>query len=67
MIGIDLKSGKNGQAPVLKLNSGYGLPAVGLGTYSLRGSTCVDTVCTALKGGYRLVDTASFYGNERDL
>lgn len=33
MSGIDLKNGKNGSAPVIRLNSGYDLPAVGLGTY----------------------------------
>ena len=67
MSGIDLKSGKNGAAPVIRLNSGYDLPAVGLGTYALHGSTCTNAVIAALKSGYRLIDTASFYGNEREV
>lgn len=67
MTGIDLSSGRNGKAPVVKLASGYDLPVVGLGTYALHGSTCVNAVRTALESGYRLIDTASFYGNEREV
>lgn len=67
MSGIDLSSGCNGKAPVVKLSSGYDLPVVGLGTYALHGSTCVNAVRTALENGYRLIDTASFYGNEREV
>ena len=67
MTGIDLSGGRNGKAPVVKLSSGYDLPVVGLGTYALHGSTCVNAVRTALESGYRLIDTASFYGNEREV
>lgn len=67
MSGIDLKNGKNGSAPVIRLNSGYDLPAVGLGTYALHGNTCTNAVTSAIKSGYRLIDTASFYGNEREV
>lgn len=42
-------------------------PAVGLGTYSLHGSTCTNAVRTAIENGYRLIDTASFYGNEKEV
>ena len=67
MTGTDLSGGRNGKAPVVKLSSGYDLPVVGLGTYALHGSTCVNAVRTALESGYRLIDTASFYGNEREV
>ena len=67
MSGIDLKNGKNGSAPVIRLNSGYNLPVVGLGTYALHGSTCTNAVITAIQSGYRLIDTASFYGNEWEV
>ena len=67
MTGIDLSCGRNGKAPVVKLSSGCDLPVVGLGTYALHGSTCVNAVRTALESGYRLIDTASFYGNEREV
>lgn len=64
---FDLKSGKSGKAPVITLNSGYEMPIVGLGTYSLHGSTCTNAVRTAIESGYRMIDTASFYGNEREV
>lgn len=67
MSGIDLKTGKNSSAPAIRLNSGYDLPVVGLGTYALHGSTCTNAVITAIQSGYRLIDTASFYGNEREV
>lgn len=67
MSGIDLKTGKNGSAPAIHLNNGYDLPVVGLGTYALHGSTCTNAVITAIHSGYRLIDTASFYGNEREV
>lgn len=67
MSGIDLENGKNGFAPVIRLNSGYDLPALGLGTYALHGNTCINAVISAIKSGYRLIDTASFYGNEREV
>lgn len=67
MSGIDLKNGQNGFAPVIRLNSGYDLPVVGLGTYALHGRTCTNAVCTAIQSGYRLIDTASFYGNEKEV
>ena len=67
MTGIDLKSGENGAAPVIRLNSGHDLPVVGLGTYALHVSTCVNAVCTSIQSNYRLIDTAFFYGNEREV
>lgn len=54
-------------APVMRLNSGDDLPVVGLGTYVLYGKTCTNAVISAVKSGYRLIDTASFYGNEREV
>ncbi len=62
-----LETGVNGKAPVIKLNSGYDMPIVGLGTYSLHGDTCINSVRTAIQNGYRLIDTASYYGNEREV
>lgn len=67
MIGIDLNSGVLNRAPVISLPGGLELPVVGLGTYSLHGNACVNAVRTALECGYRLIDTASMYGNEREV
>ncbi|MFC6834975.1 aldo/keto reductase [Halomarina ordinaria] len=44
---------------------GVDVPAVGLGTWRLTGEECRETVRTALDLGYRHVDTAQAYGNER--
>ncbi len=40
-------------------------PEFGLGTYDITGETCVESVRTALECGYRHVDTAEGYDNER--
>ncbi len=49
------------------LNSGYEMPINGLGTYSLHGETCINSVKAALSSGVRLIDTASAYGNEEEV
>lgn len=38
-------------------------PIVGFGTYPLKNETCIDAVKKALKLGYRIIDTATFYDN----
>jgi 2,5-diketo-D-gluconate reductase B len=42
-----------------------GLPPLGLGTWDLPDGTCAEVVADALELGYRHVDTAQLYGNER--
>jgi diketogulonate reductase-like aldo/keto reductase len=49
---------------MVRLNSGYDMPIVGLGTYALDHDTCVSSVMALLKNGGRLIDTAYMYGNE---
>lgn len=49
------------------LNSGYEMPINGLGTYSLHGDECINSVRSALESGVRLIDTASAYGNEKEI
>jgi 2,5-diketo-D-gluconate reductase B len=46
---------------------GARIPAVGLGTMTLKDAVCVEIVSTALRQGYRHLDTAQFYGNEREV
>jgi diketogulonate reductase-like aldo/keto reductase len=54
--------------PSLRLNNGIDLPQVGLGVYqAARGEETRAAVSAALALGYRHVDTASAYGNERDV
>ncbi len=64
---FDLDKGENGRAPTVALNSGYEMPVLGIGTYSLHGKTCVDSVLYALESGVRLIDTAYMYGNEKEV
>lgn len=49
------------------LNSGYEMPIYGIGTYSLTGDTCVESVTAALDSGVRLIDTAYMYHNEESV
>jgi 2,5-diketo-D-gluconate reductase B len=53
-------------APVIEAN-GARIPAFGLGTWDLRGRTCASMVEQALQLGYRHIDTAAMYDNERDV
>lgn len=46
---------------------GVEVPALGLGTWQTTGEECYETVSTALELGYRHVDTAQMYGNEREV
>lgn len=50
--------------PCHRLNDGYDLPAIGFGTYPLRGAAGVDAIVSALQAGYRLIDSAVNYENE---
>ena len=49
------------------LNDGTAIPAVGFGTYPLRGTEGVEAVVSAIEVGYRLLDTAVNYGNEEEV
>jgi len=47
--------------------NGARIPAIGLGTWELRGKTCARLVEQALRLGYRHIDTAQAYDNEREV
>ena len=52
------------ESRTVRLNSGYTMPILGLGTYSLDHDTCVSSVMALLENGGRLIDTAYMYHNE---
>jgi diketogulonate reductase-like aldo/keto reductase len=52
-------------APIVEAN-GARIPQIGLGTMTLTGDVCVNAVKAALQIGYRHLDTAIHYGNERE-
>jgi diketogulonate reductase-like aldo/keto reductase len=49
------------------LTDGLVLPQIGLGTYQLRGDEGVSSMVAAIHSGYRLIDTATSYENEREV
>lgn len=57
----------NFETKTVLLNSGYEMPIYGIGTYSLTGDTCVESVTSALNSGVRLIDTAYMYHNEESV
>lgn len=72
----DLESNRTGENTIpifnfetktVRLNSGYNMPIMGLGTYALSDDTCVGSVTALLENGGRLIDTASVYGTEKSV
>lgn len=57
---------RTGKAPIVEAN-GAAIPAIGFGTWQLRGETATMGVLEALKVGYRHVDTAQIYDNEPEV
>ncbi|MDT3329948.1 MULTISPECIES: aldo/keto reductase [Microbacterium] len=53
--------------PTVSLNDGTAFPQLGLGTYNLRGEDGTQSIVTAIEGGYRLLDSAVNYENEREV
>ena len=51
----------------LTLNSGVQMPLVGFGTFMLSGEVCVRSVAAAIESGYRMINTAEAYGNEKEV
>uniref|UniRef100_A0A7V2ZIK5 Aldo/keto reductase n=1 Tax=Ignavibacterium album TaxID=591197 RepID=A0A7V2ZIK5_9BACT len=51
-----------------RLNNGYEMPYFGLGVYKAApGKETIEAVSYALEIGYRLIDTAAVYGNEKEV
>ncbi|OCH94689.1 Aldo/keto reductase [Obba rivulosa] len=53
-------------ASIVLKRTGQKMPLVGFGLWKVTKSTCADTVYNALKAGYRLLDGAGDYGNEKE-
>ncbi|MEV4686024.1 aldo/keto reductase [Microbacterium sp. LWH3-1.2] len=53
--------------PTVTLNDGAWFPELGLGTYHLRGEEGIAAIVAAIDAGYRLLDTAVNYENEREV
>ena len=53
--------------PTLTLNSDHTIPQLGFGTYQVKAENAAETVGKALEVGYRHIDTAQMYKNEREV
>jgi 2,5-diketo-D-gluconate reductase A len=53
--------------PAIPLGAAGSMPLVGFGTWQMTGTQCREAVAHALKVGYRHVDTATMYRNEREV
>lgn len=51
----------------VKLNNGIEMPMLGFGTYQITPNTTLDNVAKAIRLGYRMIDTAQYYGNEEGV
>jgi 2,5-diketo-D-gluconate reductase A len=52
------------RSPTVQIADGVNMPLLGLGTWQASDQEAYDAVRTALEVGYRLIDTATMYGNE---
>jgi 2,5-diketo-D-gluconate reductase A len=55
------------EIPTISLPGNVIMPMVGFGTWPMRGHKALEAVTTALQAGYRHLDTATMYGNEKEV
>lgn len=53
--------------PVIQLNDGHDIPQLGFGVFQIEPVETAEAVRTALEIGYRHIDTAEMYGNEKEV
>lgn len=54
-----------GKTPLITLNNGVKMPALGLGVFQSSPEQTPEAVATAIANGYRLIDTAAAYLNDK--
>lgn len=57
----------NSTVPAVKLNDGHAMPKLGLGVWQVADDVAAGVVKAALEVGYRQIDTASIYKNEKGV
>jgi 2,5-diketo-D-gluconate reductase A len=55
------------RVPTIELNDGKTIPQLGFGVFQIPPADTAEAVSTALEAGYRHIDTAEMYGNERGV
>ncbi|CAG2118409.1 unnamed protein product, partial [Medioppia subpectinata] len=63
----DFETERQKLTPMIKLNTGYEMPEIGLGTWQAKGDPVKQAVKDALEVGYRHIDTAYIYENEKEV
>jgi 2,5-diketo-D-gluconate reductase A len=53
--------------PDVRLNNGQTIPQLGFGVFQIRPQDTIGAVTRALQAGYRHIDTAEMYGNEKEV
>jgi 2,5-diketo-D-gluconate reductase A len=53
--------------PTITLNNGRTIPQFGFGVFQVKPADTVEATLTALEAGYRHIDTAEMYGNEKEV
>ena len=53
--------------PQVTLNNGQSIPQLGFGVFQIEPKDTVEAVSTAFLVGYRHIDTAEMYGNEKEV
>jgi 2,5-diketo-D-gluconate reductase A len=53
--------------PTVRLNNGVEIPQLGFGVFQIEPKDTVEAVTLALQTGYRHIDTAQMYGNEKEV
>jgi 2,5-diketo-D-gluconate reductase A len=53
--------------PTIRLNNGVEIPQLGFGVFQIKPADTVEATRTALEIGYRHIDTAQMYGNEKEV
>ena len=61
-----IKAQSMNSIPSIKLNNGIEMPQLGVGTFAVK-ENAAERVCHAIKAGFRLIDTAQGYGNEKEV
>ena len=51
----------------LSLNNNIQMPLAGFDTFMLSKEACTNAVASAIETGYRMIDTAEAYGNEKEV
>ena len=64
---MDQQTAGPGNVPAVTLNDGHAIPQLGFGVFQIKPAETVAATARALEIGYRHIDTAEMYGNEREV